>query len=213
MLALVFSGAFSLQLSALSRGHLRAPGPSTGRCFRAVPDIESLGLSTLYLAAVAAGGFLFFALKFKPLLILPPVEVEGIAFLFVFVAGCVQPLKSREATWKVAGCGVISLSLEAQLCNLQSFTFRTLRTASSRGLLLFLYGDRISSVTPIWWPRRVAFFINSSNVWSFGILNFLGGRGTLILKILDQSLNQEEMMTIKELKKLFQPGLSFLTST
>lgn len=109
-----FPGALSLQLSALSGGHLRAPGPSTGRCFRAVPDIESLGLSTLYLAAVAAGGFLFFALKFKPLLILPPMEVEGIAFLFVFVAGCVQPLKSREATWKVAGCGVISLSLEAQ---------------------------------------------------------------------------------------------------
>lgn len=144
-----FPGALSLQLSALSGGHLRAPGPSTGRCFRAVPDTESLGLSTLYLAAVAAGGFLFFALKFKPLLILPPVEVGGIAFLFVFIAGCVQPLKSREATWKVAGCGIISLSLEAQLCNLQSFTFRTLRTASSRGLLLFLYGDRISSVTPI----------------------------------------------------------------
>lgn len=42
---------------------------------------------------------------------------------------------------------------------------------------------------------------------------FFWGEGTLILKILDQSLNQEEMMTIKELKKLFQPGLSFLTST
>lgn len=127
----------SLQLSALSGRHLRAPEPSTGRCFRAVPAIESLGPSTLYLAAVGAGGFLFYGPKFKPLLILPPVEVGGIAFLFAFLAGCIQPLRSREAAWKVAGCGVISRSLEAQPCNLQSFTFRTLRQLPAEGCCCF----------------------------------------------------------------------------
>lgn len=87
MLLLVFLPELSLQLSALSGGHLRSSlGPALEGA-SGLSRIESLGPSTLYLAAVGAGGFSVLWTKVQATFILPPVRWEELLFSLYFLLG------------------------------------------------------------------------------------------------------------------------------